>query len=342
MTGEANLTVGTYVPNLQRNYFFTPSSPYLQLMLGFSIRLGSDIQSPISKLLAPFGPNLWLSLGVCLSGGIVIILFLKLLGRDRRHFVIGGRMNRTPIFNMIIILLGGGIANRRMTKNKYFGTFARALTLLWLLATLVLRGSYQGALFGFLRRQVIASPYETTTEIFRSDCKLIIMSTAATSLDSYDLDKSRYILYSYSQQIAFQQMHDNEIDGVVYSNNMQTGYFNLLNSPTRRIQTTKDRLYLMPVVIYFPKYTFLKSLFDHKLILFSENGLLDYWSTKYSDERIEPKHQKRAPMPLELRAFIGLLEICSVLIALSLIVACLELISVKVAILKYLLEHLTY
>lgn len=252
-------------------------------------------------------------------------------------------MNRTPIFNMMILLLGGGIANPRMnTSVKYFGTFARTLTMVWLLVTLVLRGSYQGALFGFLQRQVIASPYETITEIFSSDCNLIIMSTAATSLDMYNLDKSRYILYNYSQQIAFQQMHDNELEGVVYSNNMQTGYFNLLNSNRRRIRTTKDRLYLMPVVMYFPKITILQPLFDNKLRSFLENGLLDYWSKKYSDERTQSKYQKREPMPLQINSFVGILEICGVLIAFSMIVIGLELLSLKIAILKITMEYFTY
>lgn len=252
-------------------------------------------------------------------------------------------MNRTPIYNMTILLLGGGIANPRMiTSIRNFGTFARTLTMLWVIIALVLRGTYQGALFGFLQRQIIASPYETIAEIFRSDCNLIIMSTAATSLDAYDLDKSRYILYSYSQQIAFQQMHDNELSGVVYSNNMQTGYFNLLNSNQRRIRTTKDRLFLMPVVMYYPKYTILQNLFDSKLRLFSENGLLDYWSKKYSDERTDPKYQKRGPMPLEIGHIFGLLEICGVLIAFSLIVVCLELLSLKLVFVKRPVEYFTY
>lgn len=243
---------------------------------------------------------------------------------------------------MIIVLLGGGIANPRMLANiKYFGTFARTLTMVWFLGTLVLRGSYQGALFGFLQRQVIVSPYETISQIFNSHCNLIIMSTAATSLDAYSLDKSRYILYSHSQHIAFQQMRDNEVNGVVYSNNMQVGYFNLLNS-NRRIQMTKDRLYLMPVVIYFPKDTILQPLFDSKLRLFAENGLLDYWCKKYSDERTESKYQKREPMPLEFENIVGLLEICSVLIAVSSIVVWLEVVSLKLNILKHSVEYFTY
>lgn len=311
-------------------------------MLSFGIPMGDDIQSSISKLLAPFDHFLWLTLGLCLLAAISIILLLKQLGGARRHFVVGGRANRTPIFNMMIVLLGGGIANPRMVANiRYFGTFARTLTMVWFLGTLVLRGSYQGALFGFLQRQVIVSPYETIAQIFNSDCNLIIMSTAARSLDAYDLDKSRYILYSYSQQIAFQQMRDKEISGVVYSNNMQTGYFNLLNSK-KRIKMTKDRLYLMPVVIYFPQYTILQPLFDSKLRLFSENGLIDYWCKKYSDLRTESKYQKREPMPLEIENIIGVLEICSALIAFSLIVIWLEVVSLKLTILKNSVEYFTY
>lgn len=342
MTGEANLTVGTYAYKALSNFFFTPSYPYMQLQLGFTITLGNDIQSPIEKLLAPFQEYLWLSLGICLCAAIGVILFSKQLDPARRHFIIGGKMNRTPMYNMMILLLGGGIGNRRLNKLKYFGTFARSLTLIWLLVTLVMRGSYQGALFGFLQRQVIESPYETTTKIFRSDCNLIIMSTAATSLDAFDLDKSRYILYDYSQQIAFQQIHDDDLRGVVYSNNMQTGYFNLLNSNRRRLRMTKDRLYLLPIVMYFSKNSYLQPLFDSKLRLFSESGLLDYWSKQYSDETLRSKYQKREPTTLEIHSIVGLLQICGALIVLSLIVVSLELLSPKIVILKRTMEYFTY
>lgn len=343
-TGAANLTVGTYGYNLKRNIYLTPSNPYSQLVLTFGIPLGDDIQTAIEKLLAPFDLFLWLSLGLCLFGAIYLILLSKQLDRDRRHFVIGGRANRTPIFNMTVVLLGGGIGNPRMTSSKFiqFSTFARTLTVIWFLITMVLRGSYQGALFSFLQQKIIASPYETISKIFRSDCQLIIMATAATSLDVYNVDKSRYILYNYSQQIAFRKMHDNELDGVVYCNDMQLGYFNFLNSNKRRLQMPKDRLYLMPVVIYFPKYTFLPSLFNSKLTLFAESGLLDYWSGQYIDERKNRKHQKRGPTPLKIRNIVGVLEICSVLLAVSFIVVCLEVLSQKFTILKRSIEYFTY
>lgn len=162
-------------------------------MLGFAYILNEDTLTPLEKLLAPFGTRLWFSLAILIASAIIIILLTKRLKSVRRHFVIGGHINRTPILNMINSLLGGSIANPRMEgSQKYFGTFARTLAMLWFIWSLILRGSYQGALYNFLQHQVFSSPYDTIYKILHSDCKIIIMKSAIFSLDEYKIDRNRY------------------------------------------------------------------------------------------------------------------------------------------------------
>lgn len=168
-----------------------PTHPYVQVVLSFAIPPSRDISTPLGKLIDPFKKYIWISMILTFVTGIVIILLTKSLNRSQRHFIIGGRMNRTPILNMINTSLGGSMANRYMFKLRRFGTFSRTLLMIWILGCLILRGSYQGALYDFFRKEVLSSPYDTIQNLFASDCDLHVMNTAVLSLERYNLDKSR-------------------------------------------------------------------------------------------------------------------------------------------------------
>lgn len=343
-SGTANLTVGTYACSTDRNAHMTPSAPYVQVLLGFAITDGEDIETALQKMLSPFTVTLWISIAICLLCASFVISLTKQLTRRHRHFIIGGRLNRTPIFNMLNSLLGGSIGNPVMTVSlRYFGTFARSLAMIWFLVALVFRGSYQGALFDSLQRQKVQSPYDTIEKTFASKCKILIMSTAATSLDIYELDKSRYLIYTYLQEKAFRQMHDHEIDGVVYCNDMQVNYFNLLNSPNRTIHFTKNRLYLMPVVFYFPKRTILKTVFNDKIRQYAEAGLIEYWVRKFTDDQsLSQRYQQRDPDKMKPKNIAGIGQICCLLIVFSSMIVLFEILAVRSTILKRIIDFLTY
>lgn len=87
-------------------------------------------------------------------------------------------MNRTPILNMINILIGSVISNRRMSHQQYFGVFARTLAILWVFFWLVVRNSYQGALYGFLKTQRNSSQFDTVKKILESDVKINVLGSA--------------------------------------------------------------------------------------------------------------------------------------------------------------------
>lgn len=175
------------------------SQSYFQVGLAFAILPSEDISTPMEKLLAPFTTHLWESTVLCVTLAVIVILITKTMSRRWRHFVIGGRVNRTPILNMWNSFLGGGIGNPIFSMARYLSTFARTLLLIWSTGCLVLRGSYQGALYDFMQREEFSSPLDTISKINDSDCNLIVMSTATSSLDRFYFDRSRYtsIRYNY-------------------------------------------------------------------------------------------------------------------------------------------------
>lgn len=169
----------------------TPSESYMQVTLGFAILPSEDISTALERLLAPFSPILWITTGVSIGLAVIIISFTKKLTRRQRHFIIGGFRNSTPILNMWNSFLGGSIGNPRFARARYLNTFARSLLIIWLISCLVLRGSYQGALYDFLQRERLSSPYDTISKINESDCNLVVMSTATSSLDKFYFSRDR-------------------------------------------------------------------------------------------------------------------------------------------------------
>lgn len=61
--------------------------------------------TPLARLMAPFHASLWISILLLLIISIFVILLTKQLTKFQRHFLIGGRMNRTPITNMLTSMI---------------------------------------------------------------------------------------------------------------------------------------------------------------------------------------------------------------------------------------------
>lgn len=168
------MTVGTYALSKERSLQMSFTHGYLQHSLVFAFK--ENYALPLTRLLAPFQTSVWISILLLMAVAIFLILLTKQLSPRHRHFIIGGRVNRTPILNMINSLMGNVISNRQMTHWTYFGTFARTLTMLWLFFWLVVRNSYQGSLYEFLQSQRIESPFETVEKVKMSDAKINLSS----------------------------------------------------------------------------------------------------------------------------------------------------------------------
>lgn len=188
--GEVNVSIGGYIVKSERTRFFTFSAPYMHASFGFAFKEMDEYIS-IARLRAPFQLHLWAIIGTFLIISSAIILVTKKLNKKYRHFLIGGQMNRTPIFNMLTSLLGLPITNPRMTQSRHFSTFARTLTILWIFLWLVIRNSYQGALYTYLQSNRLSSPYDTIDKINKSDCKIMVTVQSLGMLEKM-FRKDRY------------------------------------------------------------------------------------------------------------------------------------------------------
>lgn len=173
------MTIGSYAISLERNRVMSCTQSYMGNGFIFAFVQNTTPLTPISRLMAPFQDYVWLSIAILLSFSILTILLSKgLLSTRQRHFVIGGHMNRTPIINMLSVLIGNSIPNPRMSHGRFFGVFARTLATLWLFFWLVVRNSYQGSLYKFFQSELTITPFDSVEKVRASDVKINVINTA--------------------------------------------------------------------------------------------------------------------------------------------------------------------
>lgn len=332
------------------------TNPYLQQSLVFSYT--EFVDTPLSRLLAPFHCYLWFSLSLLVCISIFIILLLKKLSKRHRHFIIGGRTNRSPILNMLSSLIGNAIANPRILQRTYFGTFARTLAILWIFFWLIIRNAYQGSLYDFLQSQRVNSPYDSVEKIRASNVKIVI-SNPTLSFLLMDIKPERYqyirfslnfwlvfniihisnrlLRHDHQVLIALEKLTSGEWDGVAFGTDIIANYFNLVSKSQRQIESIRVRT-LAPVFL-FRKNSIVSQLFNQKVDTCLESGLTFHWLAQFNRER---RKSPRLPKKLGLVNVIAILQIFTVLCLFSLFVFVLEILCHECYVIEIFLNYLTY
>lgn len=189
---RANLSIGLFIRKPTRDSRMIPTITFLQGNAYFAFQIPSQFESPLSRLLAPFTTPLWSLIISFVAISTTFAFLTKQLPPKKRHFLIGGRLNRTPVFNMLHLMFDGAIANRIMLKQqRYFGTFSRSLTIIWILGFLIIRNAYQSSLYKYLHDQRRPSPYDTVEKVNKSDV-IINVSPEAYELFTKFANPNRY------------------------------------------------------------------------------------------------------------------------------------------------------
>lgn len=180
-----NATAGVWEISLSHFEEFSVSAPFVYTSIVYVIPPGEPY-SHLEKLFSPFDMYIWTCICILLMVASFIIVFLKLVPKNVRAFVVG-RTNSMPYFNLIGVFLGGSLTLYQCpTRN-----FARAILLIWLLSTLILRNSYSGKLFDHLCSNQRKPPFYKLTELYQSHLKLFVYPSAYNTTSEI-VSKNRY------------------------------------------------------------------------------------------------------------------------------------------------------
>lgn len=140
-----------------------------------------------------------------------------------------------------------------------------------------------------------------------------------------------------------QNLTVDDFDGAYQATSQAIDYFNLRNFPKPNILKTKQNIHMMPFCVYFKKHSCLVRPFNHQINLYNSNGLILSWVRQFKKTRLI-KNNQMDPKTLSVNQISGIMTVCGILNAFSIIVFIFELISTSHASVKKLLSffHIQY
>lgn len=145
--------------------WFSSSFPHFRSGLVFAVPAPKPL-SVIGRLLVPFSFIIWFCLLAMFIIAFAVLVSLRWNAFVQQRTFVVGRKNRSPFINMISICLGGAVV-AVPTRN-----FARTMLIMWLLACVVMRNAYIGAVFTMLKNRSNRKPFNTLDELIKANYPL--------------------------------------------------------------------------------------------------------------------------------------------------------------------------
>lgn len=136
------------------------------------------------------------------------------------------------------------------------------------------------------------------------------------------------------------QLPKTEWDGLVFTNDVSVKYFNLVYKPKPRVDYTKNVIRTNAPVFYFNEHSILTWMFNRKIEICDESGLILHWTSQYESSRKIDK--QRQPKKLSIHGILAMLEITAVFYSIAFIIFLMEILSHANRRIKGFLDYLTY
>lgn len=183
MTGKVNLTIGYYTSSPLRNTMMAASSVHYTSNLVWVVPPGRQLTS-IEKLLKPFGPYLWKAVIIVFIISFLMVAVIGWFTITIQNFVFG-RNIRTPSLNIINVFFGGSLV-QTPTRN-----FARTLLCIFMIYCLIIRSSYQGALYKYMQMDSRTPVKENIREMIDADYHFYMYKNAYEHVHNFSWINSR-------------------------------------------------------------------------------------------------------------------------------------------------------
>ncbi|XP_019555486.2 uncharacterized protein LOC109424760 [Aedes albopictus] len=323
----------------QRNEILQPGRAHYNSRVLFAIPEGQPY-GPVEKLLRPYERTVWMVVVGMLGGIAFMVLVLKFASDNVRNFIYG-EGNQTALLNLFNVVYSGGL---HVFPRR---NFARTLLVMWIVHCFVLRTVYQGLLFRYLQDESNHSPVDTVDGIERSDLHYHINKNSDRFFEHNPslLKRVRYIPPGNdSMGAALDAVSSRRVrDGVVLVTLEHIAYHNKHRLNRGFLRSTRDSLSGYPMVIYYPKRTFLVRVLNRVIGNIETAGLMSYWVRRYGNYHFLPtKLGMTKPKPLEVQHVMGCFAFICVQWTMSCVVFSLELLSSRMMWLRRGLEFLVH
>lgn len=335
----------------------TASYSYVLFFITFAIQPPGGIYNPLASLFYPLQPIVWILLSGTFVLAAFVILLLKFYPSNIQRYRGSNELNRATILNMIAVYFGGPVPLHGPPNQSRLPTFIKILFVVWSASCLVLRGSYQGALYDLLRRDPLDTSINTFRQVVNSDCDIHIVGFASFQLTYLNVSMERQVFsFTYHDfheitrflcrvrcfyepmRVILGNLSRREITGALYAPVVSIDYFNSLNRRNRALRKMEDFITMMPVVWYFRKNTVRIQAVNEEFMRYSENGIIEFYFRKF--RTAESNHQ--LPQVLDFGRLYGIMQACAMLLVVDIFIFILELLSTKFMSIRRLVEFFTF
>lgn len=117
-------------------------------------------------------------------------------------------------------------------------------------------------------------------------------------------------------------------------------YHNILHYKKGILIPSKRRIYLLPLAIFFQKYSFLMLNFNKYIEMLHTGGFIQIWSKIYQKMSLRHRDKHLAPKQISIEQIGGIYIIATCAYAICLLVFFVELLSLKIKFLQTLFRYL--
>ncbi|CAO1394437.1 unnamed protein product [Diamesa hyperborea] len=293
MTGQVNLTIGYYTSSPLRNTMMSASSVHYTSNLVWIIPPGRQITS-LEKLIKPFGPILWKAVIILLIISFLIVTVIGFFSITIQNFVFG-RNVRAPSLNIINVFFGGSLV-QTPTRN-----FARTILCFFMLFCLIIRSSYQGALFQYMQMDSRTPVKENIHEMIEAGYHFYMYKNAFEHVNNFPWISSRSVFINRTDKTnILVKLLGSDFKGAFVSSEDHVAYWNKLGFPNQFYTICNTKIKVINLCIYMRKNSCLTAEINRQILGFNANGLMRIWALQYID-RAYLKERVKDPEPQQLQ-----------------------------------------
>lgn len=138
------------------------------------------------------------------------------------------------------------------------------------------------------------------------------------------------------------RLQNESFNGVFLTMTEGIAYYNALHKHDMPILETKDRIFFLAFSVYFPKNSCLRKAFSDQLNKYNTNGLIDYWTSKFTKEKTKYSDHLNEVNALKFNQIQGILVLTVMLYGFAFVIFVAELLSVRFVRIRKSIDFLTF
>lgn len=302
INGQVDLTIGMYTVTFLRDRYMSSSEFYFSVAFVLIVPPG-NVFSSLEKLFRPFQTNVWLMMVLAFAVGSFVITIVKLQTNRIKNFVFGSQ-NKSPYMNALNALLGGSL--HILPKQN----FARSLLFMYLLFSLVNRTLYQGALFQFLQADDRQKSIQSIDELMETDFLVYVLPSTMELTQNMKFRDKRIEVNSTVIDKKREEIIEPSSKVVLASSLDRVAYLNMLSYKNYTLTICKEYLFTFNYGIYFRKNSYLRSVFNRKISMLRNTGLIQFWASQsINSDFLKIRIVSSSPRQLNIEQLFGSFKI---------------------------------